>query len=366
MGLDLFRIAKGLELESEDFLSSVNILFGTGAPGGGDTAQDNASIGSIYLRTDAGPNGLQLYHKFSTGSPSSASDWTVLATQALVDAAITGISWREPARVRDNTAFIDAAAAELAFNTGSPQFISDGVLLQDGDRILFTNFTTGSPATANENVYIVSITGSPLVLTLTEDTNLATDGDALLITEGSSAETQWVYDGNQWILFATATSSAELGFIRDFIGKNAAGAETPTYSSALVITQSNNLEGAIGELDAVLDPVRDQQLILTATNVTAQTAIDSLAVINAEWAKWLVTIEEAASPGNRRSLEIDAITDGTNVDHNDFARLKLGTAIVGLDVTVALAGSPAFLEVLVTSTPGVDVIVKRLGFGTFN
>jgi len=35
MGLDLFRIAKGLELESEDFLSSVNILFGTGAPGGG-------------------------------------------------------------------------------------------------------------------------------------------------------------------------------------------------------------------------------------------------------------------------------------------------------------------------------------------
>ena len=333
---------------------------------GGDTAQDNASIGSIYLRTDAGPNGLQLYHKFSTGSPSSASDWTVLATQALVDAAITGISWREPARVRDNTAFIDAAAAELAFNTGSPQFISDGVLLQDGDRILFTNFTTGSPATANENVYIVSITGSPFVLTLTEDTNLATDGDALLITEGSSAETQWVYDGNQWILFATATSSAELGFIRDFIGKNAAGAENPNYTSTTVVTQSNDLETAIGELDTVLGPVEDQQDTIFTANVIAQTAVDSFSIAIAEWAKWLVSVEDVGTPTRRRSSEIDVITNGTDIDFTDFARLKLGVGnITGLNITVALVGSPAQIQLLVTSSSGVDVTVKRLGFGTF-
>lgn len=378
MSLDLYRIAKGLQIESEDFLTNVDILFGTGVPGGDGGDQDTASIGSLYLRTDAGTNNHQIFQKFTTGSPGSTADWNVLASEDFVNAAVTGISWREPVRVKDGTAYASVAAAATAYNAGSPHFIVDGVEVVDGDRILLTN-SAGSPVGSPHvvpNVQIVTISGSPLVLTLTEAANAATEGDAVLVLEGTFAETKWVFNGQlgagEWIQFSAAGDQAELGFIRDFIGK-AAGAETPTYSSALVVSQSNDLEGAIGELDAVLDPVRDQQLILTTTNVTAQTAVDSLAVAVAEWAKWLVTVEEVSpgSPilgsGNRRSLEIDAITDGTNVDHNDFARLKLGSAIVGLDVTVALVGSPnATLEILVTSTPGVDVTVKRLGFGTFN
>jgi len=60
------------------------------------------------------------------------------------------------------------------------------------------------------------------------------------------------------------------------------------------------------------------------------------------------------------------ITNGTDIDFTDFARLKLGVGnITGLNITVALVGSPAQIQLLVTSSSGVDVTVKRLGFGTF-
>jgi hypothetical protein len=42
----------------------------------------------------------------------------------------------------------------------------------------------------------------------------------------------------------------EDGYLRSFTGKNAAGSETPTYSSTNYVTQSASLESAIGELDA--------------------------------------------------------------------------------------------------------------------
>ncbi|KKL10530.1 hypothetical protein LCGC14_2554880, partial [marine sediment metagenome] len=152
-------------------------------------------------------------------------------------------------------------------------------------------------------------------------------------------------------------------------------------TSTTVVTQSNDLEtaigeldAAIGELDAVLGPVEDQQDILFTANVTAQTAVDSFSITGAgspilpvaEWVKWFVTVEDVSTPTKRRSSEIDAITDGTTLDFTDFARLKLGTNITGLGITVELVGSPAQLQLLVTSSGGVDVTVKRLGFGTFN
>jgi len=45
----------------------------------------------------------------------------------------------------------------------------------------------------------------------------------------------------------------EPAFIRTFAGKSAVGTETPTYSSELVVTTGDNLEVAIGKLDAAYD-----------------------------------------------------------------------------------------------------------------
>ena len=485
MALNLFTVSKGLELESADFLSTSSIMFGTGTPGGDSDVEDAAPIGSVYLRDDAEANGLQLYYKFATGG-NSAADWHVSASQTYVDAIATGLSWREPAKVRDNTSYVDITAAETAANVGDTV---DGVTIVVDDRLLFTNLddqetiaaqdetsfdgtgnngtfvggtlyangevltmsdgstitvdlqaagviteftittksttpfapgdtitTVSSTAagnddftittgTANEaqvvpdinNVYIVS--GGTGAWTFTEDTNVASDGDALLINEGTSADEQYVYDGTNWILFGSAGDAAELGFIRDFIGKTGPGAETPTYSSADVVTQSTNLESAIGELDnafgdgeitndggnyslsddmlwagagtltltAALNEINeaigdrtytednfvtdgetiassidalDQALSelanITTLNVIAERSVDSIPLSECEWAKWLVTFEDVTNTNRRRSGEIDAITDGTTVDHNEFAKLRFGGNISGLTTDVVV------------------------------
>ena len=240
MALDLYRVSLGLSIEESDGTAAANILSGSGAPGADGDVQDAAPIGSIFLRTDASSSISAVYQKIANGA--SADDWVQSASKDYVDAAVNGLSWREPALVRDGTTYADITAAETAANVGDTV---DGVTITAGDRLLFTDLTAG-----NENVYIVS--GSSGAWTFTEDTNLATDGDALLIQEGTSADQQWVYDGTNWVQFGGASSAAELGFIRDFIGKDAAGAETPTYSSAVVVTQNGNLEAAIGELDAAI------------------------------------------------------------------------------------------------------------------
>jgi len=235
MALDLFRAFGGIDLQAEDLSSNANILQGAGVPGGDSGVQDAAPRGSIYLMTGADSNSLQTYFKWSTVNNSSA-DWRQVASKEYVDAVASGISWREPVHVLDATLYANAAAFPT---TGT----IDSVALNNGDRVLFPNVTTGT----DKNVFIWHAGTS----SWTEDTNQETDGDAVLVQAGSKAETQWVFDGVNWVLFGGSASQAELGFLRDYVGKTGPGAETPTYSSTNVVTQSSNLESAIGALDAV-------------------------------------------------------------------------------------------------------------------
>lgn len=236
MSLDLFRLDLGVSIESAT--SEAHILQGAAAPGGDAAEQDGAPVGSVFMRTDVETDNLQFYYKWTTAN-NSAADWRQAASKDYVDAVAAGLSWREPAVVLDSTTYANIAAAEAAANIGDT---IDGITIVSGDRLLFSDLTSG-----NDNVYIVS--GGTGAWTFTEDANTATDGDAVLIQEGTHAEEQWVYDGTNWVQFGGATGAAELGFIRSFIGKTGPGSEFPTYSSTDVITQSSNLETAIGDLD---------------------------------------------------------------------------------------------------------------------
>jgi hypothetical protein len=231
--LDLFRLVGGIDLQAEDLSSNANILQGAGVPGGDSGEQDAAPRGSIYLMTGAETNHLQLFYKWTTVN-NSAADWRQSASKDYVDAVAQGLSWRAPVRVIDTTVYANVAA----FPTSGT---IDSVPLNAGDRVLFANVT----AAGENNVYIWDGT------TWTEDVNQESDGDAVLVQVGSKAETQWVFDGTNWVQFGGAASQAELSFIRDYIGKTGPGAENPTYSSTNVITQSSTLETAIGALDAV-------------------------------------------------------------------------------------------------------------------
>lgn len=237
MSLDLFRLIGGVDIQSDDISSNAYVLQGIGAPGADGGIQDDAPIGSIYMRTDAAASELQLYYKYADAN--SAADWRLVASKQYVDNAVQGISWRSPVAILDNTTYANLAAAEVVMNTGT----MDGITVNTGDRVLLTDLTTG-----NENVYIITGTIGAGA-TFIEDANAASDGDALLVNGGSEADAQWIYDGTQWIKFGGAGSASELQFIRDFIGKDSAGAVTTDYPSNALVIDGQSLENEIGRLD---------------------------------------------------------------------------------------------------------------------
>ena len=415
MATDLFGVIKGLNIQTDDFNLGAHVLVGSGLPGGDGAEQDAAPVGSIYLRTDPNTGKVQLFWKVSTTNNSNA-DWETAASQSYVDAVAAGLSWREPVRVLDSTSYADSSVFPT---TG----VVDGVTLNDQDRVLFTNVT----ATGQSNVWIWNAS----TLTWTEDTNQESDGDILAVQDGTHAEELWIYDGTSWILFNASGNTSEIGFIRQFVGKTGPGAELPTYSSTFVVTQSANLETAIGELDTTfgsgvvtnktpnypltndftwaggtltltdgfnnlndaigsrtytnqnyitngetltlsLDKL-DQQLGTvnnyhkqsTLTNVDASLGltVDSIPLTDADEVKWIVRVRENAAPGNVYAAEIFAVTDGTNVDYTKYGVLRLGTAIPGIQVSVVLSGGALNLQV--TATPLVDIIVRRVGYSKF-
>ncbi len=90
------------------------------------------------------------------------------------------------------------------------------------------------------------------------------DGGELWIKKGD-ADTGWEKAGGD--------TSTEIGYIRAFIGKTGAGNELPDYSSTNVVSDDDNLEVAIGKLDAEIgagvtanartnNPISDQAINL--------------------------------------------------------------------------------------------------------
>lgn len=404
MAIDLFRLMHGIEIENDVSGKSADILVGDNAPGGDAGVQDAAPIGTIYLRTNAEADGLQLYWKWSNAN-NSAADWKQSTDKAYVDAIAAGLSWREPVQAMDTT------TTTLPTGTPTQTITVDGVTISDGDRVLFTSLTTPT----DRNVWIYDQASG----TFSEDPNAETDGDALLVQGGTYAEQQWVYDGTDWVQFGSTAGYAELEYLRTFVGKTGPGAELPTYSSIDVISQGDNLETAIGKLDAIigtttytndnviadtddittsldkidtaignrtytednyvtdgqtitasidaldqaLADINTQALELSGTNQAGPVVVDTLPVADATQAKWLIQVRETGTPANRRAVELHAFTDGTTVDHTTYSVLKLGANIAGFDVTVDINGTD--MRLIVDANNNFDYVVKRVGYTAF-
>lgn len=216
MSLDLFRVLGGVQIDD-----SIQILEGAGIP------TLDAPLGSVYSDTSSGSVGYFL--KISSGV--GADKWMRLATTAEVQAyAATAISWREPVVRRSTLTTIPASTVNTI----------DGHIIAAGDRVLFSEV-------AGENVYVAS--GISGAWVWTEDTNLETAGDTVYVTGGTDAGKTYTFNGTNWV-WISQESSDELGFLRAFVGKNAAGNELPDYTSTNQIADGQSLETAISALDA--------------------------------------------------------------------------------------------------------------------
>ncbi len=367
--LNYFTAERGFSFDNEN----VQMITATGAPGTSGDSQ-TVGVGSIYMDAASG----DFYKKNTAGA--GAANWDRMATLGDIG---TGISWREPSRVKDDNVFANLAAAETELNdTGTPGNIGgvDSDQFVDGDRILFTAITGEA-----KNIFIV--TGTPgSGATLVEDANTATAGDATFITEGTSAGFTFVFNGTDWILIGQGALT-EVGFIQAFIGKPTDGNVLPQYTSNNHIADNDSLTVALGKIDDVLgaaitvtgnvisisedvyDAIRSLdawsagvQVKKTNLGVTVQVIQDAALVDVAAHIKWTVNYRDASN--NIRSVVyevthdgVDAGADATTTDENAYAIVKIGSAIMGLTVAFVLTGvaGAQALELRVTSTTAVDV-----------
>lgn len=346
---ELFEIKTGLSIEDQ-----FHLLTNTGAPA--DVHTDAAPVGSIYTNQTSG----EIYTKNAIGA--GTDKWILVATEDLLASTI---SWREPAMVIDTTS--DPVPTGVA---GNPVTI-DGVSITDGNRVLFSGITAGD----GPNVYTYDQASGLFV----EDTNPETSGDTLYIESGTNGGKRYTFNGTSWVE-TDASSLTELQFIRTFIGKDGQGTETPTYSSAQTVTQSGDLEQAIGELDAEIGPaivdnslindadsvneniqsiadfVEDNNFEVAASSITAPLVVDT---VTATYAKWVVVATASGAPANKTALEVTALHNGTVVDFTQYGFLQVGATINGLTVT-PLSVSATDMSLQIQSTDTVDVTVRRI------
>lgn len=326
MALNFHDVRRGLNLDE-----NVQVIGTNGPPVGGDA--DVVTLGSIAIDFLNG----HLYQKNLAGS--GADKWQFIGADK---------SYREPAKVRQNVSTVLPTATPATNDT------QDGISILDGDRVLFSNLTI------NPNVYIYDFTSG----TYTEDTNEATAGDTLMIEQGTDAGRSYTFNGTIWVLTDQAQED-ELGFIRVFVGKSAAGSETPTYTSNNVVTDGDNLEVAIGKLDAA-SAVAGDMVNVTNLAVTGLGVQDSVLVDDVTAVKWLVTVRQGDSMAVREIMAghdgVDAGVDATDVDETQYASLRLNAPIAGLTYAVVLSGVGAAQEMRlnVTTTGASDRFSRRI------
>ena len=309
---------------------STSLLFRTGPPAGTDA--DAAPGGALWIDGTS----FRLYQKGANGAGPEL--WQLIGADT---------NWRGEVEVRDNVATV------LPTFTPATNATVDGETIDDQERVLF------SALTVNPNIHIYDKSAGSFV----ESTNEETAGDTTFVIRGTDAGKKFVFNGTAWVQNDQA-SVDEFGFIHTFIGKSGFGSETPTYSSTNVVTNGTSLEAAIGDLDAFV-----AALVTLATNtltgVSGANTADSVLVDNVAAVKWEITIRQGT---DIFASEVFATHDGTTggdaaaVDFTQFAKLRIGSPIAGIDVDVDLSGAGVaqVLRLRTTTTAAADVHITRI------
>lgn len=225
MALDLFRVEKGFEITGENESSGLQILKGSSAPGGDAGEQDDAPIGSLYLRSNG-----QLYTK--TADTNAVSDW-----EEKTSANLSNLSWRsELVRAATNDTL-------TAGNTDPSTWTDNDSGIDD------TDFAVGE--------YVIGdVDGTPALWEITAisspNITLAAAGDPLAANDtfvvqkylpdtpaGQENAAIVTYDGTNAIKIADFDWALATGI-------NLSGGYTPGSGN---ITSADTVESAIQKLD---------------------------------------------------------------------------------------------------------------------
>lgn len=298
MARNFFLMRRGAEVDN------ITWIVTAGPPGGSGDA-DLVPLGSYAVDKNNG----KFYQKSTAGT--GADKWEELVNLRIVR---ENDSWRQPARVKDDSAYANLAAAEAVLNDiTTPGNIGgvDSDQFVDGDRILYTNIT-------GENKNIFTVNGTPgSAATLVEDVRAPqVVGDVVLITDGFSAGRFFQYDtAGDWS------------------------------------TQD--------DISDVIDAVNRAHFEFVVTGISTPSVVDNPLVDVAAGVKWMLVVENEGARTEKLWLRVDAVHDGynaaggadaANVDYNVFSELDdlgLDDDDVEIDVTLTGTGATQRLQLVV-------------------
>jgi len=419
-----FAIEQGIEILALDADpgSGVRLIKGTGAPGGDAGQQDDAPIGSIYIRQNGASS--TLYQKIANAGASG--DWqengsstvaigtwrgenVVAVTNDTVTAGVARDLVASPFADDEGTTL---AAADfqvgdfiIADADGTPVLLevtnvsapnvtfstpaSAPALAQD-DTFVARNYLPDSPA-GQEGQAIAHYNGSIIVKLGDVDWDFATginmsSGYTPGSGDPSSADTVESaiekLDGNndaQDSAIGISQGDTNMGtYTGALLNDNESAKQNiqqlETEAEAMRTTSGTsagdlNYGAFTGDLLADnqsgkqlfqrLEDLLDELKSVEVTGITTQTAVDSVPVASYVSCKWIVEAFEEATPANVQAFEVYALHDGTNTDETVYAKLKLGANFNLVINTDVNAGN---LRLLATSsTAGVTVRARRIG-----
>lgn len=374
MSRQLYTVEKGLRIHGENTQAGVDILFGSGAPGGDTGEQDAAGVGSLYLRTNG-----QAYKKI--GSANSAADW-----EEIGNVTLDQLNWRNE-KVRAAT--VDTLSA----GSVDPTSFSDNESGLDGNDFAVGEYLIGD-VDGTPVLYEVTAVTDADDITIAVAGQVIADNDTFIVQKylpDSPAD----QEGQAIVHFPSATGPAvKIGDVNwDFAtGINLSGGYTPGSGN---VTSADTVESAIQKLDGVndaqdsalglaqgdvnfgaftgdsladdqsakqlfqrIETLLEQLRGVQATGITTVTTVDSVPVASVKACKWTIEAFEEATPANRQALEIFALNDGTNVDDTVYAKLKLGSNF-NLSISVDIDSGNMRLRAAST-TAGVTVTARRV------
>lgn len=163
-------------------------------------------------------------------------------------------------------------------------------------------------------------------------------------------------------LTPSATAGSNAGTINSNIAAlDAAIGTDAEITSTVIVKAANTINENLSALDEELEarnPFKIQQNNIAASE-SYSVDIDSLALTAVISVLWKVTVRTNSPTTNIYSCMINCITDGTNVEYDEFATLTLGNDITGLTIT-PIASAPNLILRISTTSAAFDVRVERI------
>jgi len=372
MARNLHAVEKGLRITGENLVSGVDILFGSGAPGGDADEQDAAPVGSIYMDT-----GGALYIKVVDND--AAADWEqagnvvlddlrwrneifrAATTDALSAGTTDPTTWSDNDKGLDDTAFSvgdlilsDSDGTPALFQVdsiASPNLTISAVdqALADGDKFVVRHYLPDSGADQEDAAFLLYGSGSIIKVS---DVNWEI-ANAIFLS-GTFAAVNGTPTAGDSVETAISKLSGNQVDIQSASGLTQGDTDYGTFTGDS-LADSQTSRQLFQRIETLLEQMRGAQ----ATGITTEATVDSVPVASVKACKWLVEAFEEATPANRQAFEVYALNDGsTDVDDTVYSKLKVGA---NFDVSLAIDIDTGNMRLRAASTTaGITVTARRI------